>query len=98
MRSGSDDLMRQSGYVTAAEVAEAIGQAVTSVKRAVNDRRIPGKVVPTSAKYSRHYVDIRALLAAGNYAGNDVALANLRKLAELVPKPAEKPAARRARA
>lgn len=95
---GRDLLMRQDGYVTAAEVAEATGQNLATVHRAIEEGRMPGQRVQTSGRYSGWYVDIHALLKLGIYkpegAGKTIH-DNLTKLATLVAAPKAKPSTKR---
>jgi hypothetical protein len=81
----ADMQMRGDGYVTAREVADAVGRNLTSIQRAVTDGRVRGKKVG-SESYQRYYVDIHALVASGVYAGAPTASAKLAALAEGVPR------------
>lgn len=99
----ADLQMRRDGYVTAREVATAIGRNLTSVQRGVTDLRIPGCTVG-SDRYKRYYVDVHKLIEQGDFADAPTASANLKKLASDVPARARpvtpvaaKPKVRRAR-
>lgn len=96
MRLTEQDMqMRREGYVTAAEVAEAVSRDLSRVHRGIAEGRYPGKSVG-SETYKRHYVDVHALIAGGSFAGSATITAKLEALAALVPKPAaQTPAAKR---
>ena len=81
-----DMQMRQEGYVTAAEVAEAVSKELSNIHRGIDEGRVPGKSVG-SVSYRRRYVDVYALVAQGDYDGSDTITAKLKALAKLVRKP-----------
>lgn len=85
MRRGQDELMRSDGYVTAAEVAEATGQQLSTVHRAIEADRIPGGKVGAA-----WYVDIHAYAAKFSKTGPEAGMrGRLDVLTSLVGKPAE---------
>lgn len=85
VRRGQDELMRKDGYVTAAEVAAATNQTLSTVHRGIEGQRIPGGKVG-----SGWYVDIYRYAEqyepAGPASGIRLKLDELKKL---VDKPAE---------
>lgn len=82
--SKQDEMMRRDGLVTAVEVSEATGLALSAVHRGIDEKRIPGKKVKVSAKYSHWYVDIKAFVKAGNYADAETIASNLDGLVQAV--------------
>lgn len=80
---GQDILMRKDGYVTAAEVAEATGQDLTTVHRKIRERKMLGGRVGWG-----WYVAIHALRDSGEYPENGTIWKQLNKLAQSVGKKA----------
>jgi hypothetical protein len=92
-RSGKQvQLMRQDGYVTAAEVAEATGHALPTVHAGIKDGRVPGQRFGWG-----WYVDIHkyAAIVATQYPPDSVVIKNIAALKLLVDKPASGKAPRR---
>ncbi len=84
MRRGQDELMRQDGYVTAAEVAEAMNQTLSTIHRGIEAGRIPGGKVG-----SAWYVDIHAYVEKFSETGPESAIrSRLNELTKLVSKKA----------
>ena len=82
--SKSDQMMRSDGFVTAMEVHEATGLALSAIHKGIEDGRIPGRSLYVSDKYSHKYVDIRAYVSMGLYKGATTIEANLAKLVAAV--------------
>lgn len=82
--SKQDEMLRRDGYVTAVEVSEATGLALSAIHRGIDEGRIPGKTVRVSEKYAHRYVDVVAFVKAGNYADAPTIAENLTKLVEAV--------------
>lgn len=91
--SKQDEMMRRDGFVTAVEVSEATGLALSAIHRGIDEGRIPGKTVRVSEKYSHRYVDLAKFIKGGNYAASSTVEANLSRLTAVVSAAkAEKPA------
>ncbi len=82
--SKADQMMRQDGYVTAVEVSEATGMALSAVHRGIDEGRVPGKTVKVSDKYGHRYVDVAAFVKQGKYADAPTIKVNLAKLLDAV--------------
>lgn len=83
-----DLLMRKDGYITPREVAEAVGQNLATVHRALMAGTIPGIGLPVSETRTKWYVDIYKMLEIPRYAQSKTMLGNLKKLAALAGGPA----------
>jgi hypothetical protein len=101
-KSGADKVWRESGYVTAREVADALGIDLANVHRALDEGRYPGKAVSSpGSRYRRRYVDIHALIKglAADGANSGAIVERLKLVAKDVPeakpdKPRRKPQTR----
>lgn len=77
---GIDAQFRNDGYVTASEVAQAIGCAISTVHRNIIEGKYPGERIGRG-----WYIDIHAL--AKQYPEGTTVHASLMKLADLVAHP-----------
>lgn len=77
--------MRADGYVTAHEVAAALGANLSTVHRAIEAQTIPGRVVRGLGRYDRWYVAIGDYLARYPEGGPSTVRAALTALSRVVP-------------
>jgi hypothetical protein len=82
--SPQDLMMRADGYVTAVEISEATGLALSAIHKGIDAGRIAGKSVEVSARYKHRYVQLDAYVKEGAYAPTPMVKENLARLTTAV--------------